>query len=254
MKRISSLLLAILWPLCCIIPVFAADPAPSNIPEGELTFETITLGDKTMEIPVFVKTVEQPSLSRSGGSGTKMEETATYCIPMTDEGIEYNEAYVQAARSARLSDITQGFDFKHYFVLQSKIEFTLYDSLDGEFKDSLLGMDTVTITRSQDPAGLDLDILGAQNPCVVIKQFGTTDRGHGIIMGNGTLTYDQEITYDNDKLVMHWGEAVDVPTEWFPVIIQNYGTSGYTCSATYTFVFYYSDGIEPCGFTHYVVR
>lgn len=252
MKRFYSisLALAMFWSLCCSPLAFASAPAV-NAPDRELSFATITMGDEAMVIPVIVETSKQQMrVTRSGGTYQDAVQTATYYIPATEEGIAYNNNYVQAARFT-VEATDQELDPKHYITMTSTIRFTMYDSLDGTAKDSLLGLDNVSITRTKDPIGLDWDILGVGNPTIEIKQVGMTDRGHGIIMGDGTWTGDQIKTYQN----VSWGSpGVNVPSDWYPVMVRNYGTTGYFCNATYTIMFQYSDGNQPCEFTHWVVK
>lgn len=252
MKRFYSvfLALAMFWSLCYSPLAFASAPAV-NASDRELSFATITLGDETMIIPVIVETSKQQMrITRSGGTYQDAVQTATYYIPATEEGIAYNNNYVQAARFTGTST-DQEPDPKHYFTMTSTISFTLYDSLDGKNKDSLLGLNKASITRSQEPIGIGWDILGVSTLTIDVVQVGMTDRGHGTITGNGTYTSNQVKTYQN----VSWGNTgVNVPSDWYPVMIRNYGTTGYDCSARYTMLFYYSDGNKECVFTHHVVK
>lgn len=248
MKRFCSvfLALAMFWSLCCSSLAFASAPA-ANTPDRELSFTTITMGDDAMVIPVIVETSKQQMrVARSGGTYQDAVQAATYYIPATEEGIAYNNNYVQTARFTDTATYPSP-DPKHYITMTSHINFSLYDSLDGTVKDSLLGINRVWLTRSQDPPGLDWDILGVKNPTIEVTQIGLTDRGHGVIGGNGTLTSDQTKTYQN----VSWGEpGVSVPSDWLPVMAQNFGTFVCTCSAKYSIIFQYSDGSQPGGFIH----
>lgn len=249
MKRISSILLAIMWSLYCTVPVFASDSGSTDAPEGELIFETITMGNEAMVIPVVIETTEpQTRMARSGETYQDVTQTATYYIPVTDDDIVYNENYVQMTQAARFSGTgtDQHPDPKHYVTMTSSIKYTLYNSLDGKTPDSLIGIDQVSITRSQDPVGLDWDILGNTNPSVEIKQIGLTDRGGG----NGTGVHDQVVKHSN----ISWGSTgVKTPSNWLPIMLPDfYGVYAFVCSATYSVVFYYSDGSRTCEFTHNV--
>lgn len=246
MKRFYSVFLAfaMFWSSCCLSLAFASAPAV-NAPDRELSFTTITMGDDAMVIPVIVETSKQQMrYTRSGGIYQDAAQAATYYIPVTEEGMAYNEAYIQAAQSAQLEGSIENFDPKHYYKIKSTICYTLYNSLDGAEPDSLVGMDMVSITRSQDPVGLDWDILGIKISSISIGQNGLTDRGHGIISGNGTWVYNQIKTYEN----ISWGTdtvSVSVPSNWYPVMLINC-----TCIVRHTITIQYSDGNKTWNLDH----
>lgn len=250
MKRFYSVFLvfAMFWSSCCSSLAFASAPAV-NAPDRELSFTTITMGDDAMVIPVIVETSKQQMrYTRSGGIYQDAAQAVTYYIPVTEEGIAYNNNYVQATRFTGTT-ADQEPDPKNYLTMTSTISFTLYDSLDGKNKSSLLGLNNASITWSREPTGLGWE--GVSPLTIDVVQVGMTDRGHGTITGNGTYTYNQVKTYQN----VPWRSAsVNVPSDWYPVMIRNYGTTGYDCSVMYTMMFHYSNGNEKCEFKHRVVK
>ena len=252
MKRIISAFLTMLLTMCCASPALAVDTEQSEVVDGELTIETITIGNEIIEIPVVTTTEKSTYSTYSGQSLTAVEESSTFYIPITEEGLKYNEDYIESIKAlgTSLSTSDQFLDPKKYYKLTSTINYSIYDSADGKEKDWLIGIDSISISHSQDPVGMDWDIYDIDDPRAVIYQNGLCE-GHDKDEENpdkkdhwkgGQVTQEQPVTF-------RWGASVYTPSDWCP-IIRGSAPYVYTCGVQYTLRFRYSDGWQECNPVH----
>ena len=99
MKNKIKMDLALLM-FATVIPntAFAQDSS-NQVPSEQVEFADIYIGDELITVPVVIESEIACKTARSGVQYEDTIESATYYIPVTEEGKVYNEEYVSGARA-----------------------------------------------------------------------------------------------------------------------------------------------------------
>ena len=71
----------------------------NQVPSEQVEFADIYIGDELITVPVVIESEIAGKTARSGVQYEDTIESATYYIPVTEEGKAYNEEYVSGARA-----------------------------------------------------------------------------------------------------------------------------------------------------------
>ena len=235
MKRIISVLISSVLLFWCVLPAGATHISNELSLTDEITFETVTLGDNAMTVPVIIEDVN--SGTRSANSIGMRAQQATYYIPVTEEGQEYNEKYIASAYSGTATYSKP--DPNQYFTVTTYIRFTMYP--EDSIPDVYVSIDNVAITRTQEPTAIEWDILGIETPKVQVSQRGVSKEG-------GISSYLAQVT---DFMTVQWGlTGVNTPSDWVPVLCQSYSDVCITNAVFEFYITYSTTGRRLCRVTH----
>lgn len=131
-------------------------------------------------IPAIVHNTERVVYMNEGRNETQMcTQVVTYYIPVTEEGKEYNRAYIKSVQSSNSvyggsgTSIIEKPDSNNYFVATTYVYYTLSDDSVGE-SDFYIGINSVAIARNRNPEGSGGYLLGIGTPSVYVRQWGAT--------------------------------------------------------------------------------
>ena len=126
-----------------VIPntAFAQDSS-NQVPSEQVEFADIYIGDELITVPVVI---ESEIAGKTARSGVQYEDTiasATYYIPVTEEGKAYNEEYVSGARARGTATDTY-LDPRKYLTATSIIRYTMSSN------DEYVLINNVAITKNR---------------------------------------------------------------------------------------------------------
>ena len=124
MKNKIKMDLALLM-FATVIPntAFAQDSS-NQVPSEQVEFADIYIGDELITVPVVIESEIACKTARSGVQYEDTIESATYYIPVTEEGKAYNEEYVSGARARGTATDTY-LDPRKYLTATSIIRYTM---------------------------------------------------------------------------------------------------------------------------------
>lgn len=246
MRKVLSFALAVLFVYAMAI-TGRAEPA-LDAPNGQMSFTEIDLGGKEITIPVFSEVITATSNARTGEQ-QEAGELITLYLPVTDEGLAYNEEYLQTVKkqSRASGTATDSYpDPNNYMVVTSYIRYTISGATcDGEWVDDFKALITnvaITKDKSAESLGNGGYLIGISNPSAYVVCTGFDTVG-------SSESYNQTTT-----LSLAWSSSgMNTPSSWVPVVRYEYSDYCVTY-ARYSFSLTYNmdDGLEtiPCTFTH----
>lgn len=238
MKNKMKMGLALLM-LATIIPntAFAQDTS-NQVPSEQVEFADIYIGDELVTVPVVIETETTGKTARSGVQYEDTTESATYYIPVTEEGKEYNEEYVSSAKARGTATDTY-LDPRKYLTATSIIRYTM--SNDGVYDYVLINNVAITQNRNPESSSAGGYLYGIGTPTARIVCAGPSKNSMG---------YTQVVDSQN----VPWGTTgVNTPSSWVPVMSGTY-TTEYRGLVQYSFNLIYSDGTVSCAFTHTLAK
>ena len=173
MKNKIKMDLALLM-FATVIPntAFAQDSS-NQVPSEQVEFADIYIGDELITVPVVIESEIACKTARSGVQYEDTIESATYYIPVTEEGKAYNEEYVSGARARGTATDTY-LDPRKYLTATSIIRYTMSSN------DEYVLINNVAITTEIQNHLLLVDIyMGLEHRrlelCVLVLQKITGD-------------------------------------------------------------------------------
>ena len=144
MKNKIKMDLALLM-FATVIPntAFAQDSS-NQFPSEQVEFADIYIGDELITVPVVIESEIAGKTARSGVQYEDTIESATYYIPVTEEGKAYNEEYVSGARARGTATDTY-LDPRKYLTATSIIRYTMSSN------DEYVLINNVAITKNRNP-------------------------------------------------------------------------------------------------------
>ena len=144
MKNKIKMGLALLM-FATVIPntAFAQDSS-NQVPSEQVEFADIYIGDELITVPVVIESEIACKTARSGVQYEDTIESATYYIPVTEEGKAYNEEYVSGARARGTATDTY-LDSRKYLTATSIIRYTMSSN------DEYVLINNVAITKNRNP-------------------------------------------------------------------------------------------------------
>lgn len=134
-------------------------------------------------------------------------------------------------------------DPNKYFTVTTYIRYTMYAA--GSTPDVYVNIDNVAITRTQEPAAVEWDILGVGTPKVQVSQRGVSEDG-------GIGSYLAQVT---NYMTVQWGlTGVNTPSSWVPVLCNSYSDVCITNAAFKFDITYSTKGKVSCEFIHTLSR
>lgn len=187
-------------------------------------------------VPVVIESEIAGKTARSGVQYEDTIESATYYIPVTEEGKVYNEEYVSGAR-ARGTVTDTYLDPRKYLTATSIIRYTMSSN------DEYVLINNVAITKNRNPesssSGGYLYGIGTPNARIVC-----------VGIGKNSGKYNQVV----DPQSVPWGTTgVNTPSSWVPVMCGSYSDQ-YRGLVQYSFNLIYKDGTVGCAFTHTLAK
>ena len=239
MKRTYSFLLAVLLLVLFVIPA-SASSGTDNVPEGELALETITLGGKEITIPTIIQDMSlSPYCLQNNSSSVIYKQEITYCIPATEEALEYNDNFIRSTSPTTPRPTTDAFPFLNgYLLITTSIFYSYRPPQTGSPTpaDFNYRLEAISIERNRDPGGVGTPIWGMDgNPVAIVRLGGAQEFGGSMI---------QENTYS-----LNWGKEKDVSSD-FNMVVRSSASSGY---AKFSFDIITDSGRENCECPHYFV-
>lgn len=156
--------------LATVIPntAFAQDSS-NQVPSEQVEFADIYIGDELITVPVVIESEIAGKTARSGVQYEDTIESATYYIPVTEEGKAYNEEYVSGARARGTATDTY-LDPRKYLTATSIIRYTMSSN------DEYVLINNVAITKNRNPesssSGGYLYGIGTPNARIVCVSIG----------------------------------------------------------------------------------
>ena len=197
-------------------------------------------------VPVVVSATELV-VATSSWAKTECIETAQYFLPVTEEGKEYNNSYIDSImQNSRYSGVSSDSypDPKNYLLITTYVRYTISG---GYFDNTWIGdylilIDNVAITKYPDNILQGGMMVGASNPTARIVCRGYTPEAGGAGMS-------QETTCQ-----VGWGtQGVNTPSSWTPVIRGEY-SDGYRGFAEFDFILIFDTEVVECSFTHTLAK
>ena len=210
---------------------FAQDSS-NQVPSEQVEFADIYIGDELITVPVAIESEIAGKTARSGVQYEDTIESATYYIPVTEEGKAYNEEYVSGARARGTATDTY-LDPRKYLTATSIIRYTMSSN------DEYVLINNVAITKNRNPESSSTGgyLYGIGTPTARIVCVGLAKNNRG---------YEQVV----DSQSVPWGTTgVSTPSWWTPVMCGSYSDQ-YKGLVQYSFNLIYSDGTVSCAFTH----
>ena len=173
MKNKIKMDLALLM-FATVIPntAFAQDSS-NQVPSEQVEFADIYIGDELITVPVVIESEIACKTARSGVQYEDTIESATYYIPVTEEGKAYNEEYVSGARARGTATDTY-LDPRKYLTATSIIRYTMSSN------DEYVLINNVAITKNRNPesssTGGYLYGIGTPTPRIVCVGLAKNNR------------------------------------------------------------------------------
>ena len=175
-------------------------------------------------VPVVIESEIAGKTARSGVQYEDTIESATYYIPVTEEGKVYNEEYVSGARARGTATDTY-LDPRKYLTATSIIRYTMSSN------DEYVLINNVAITKNRNPES-------------------SSSGGYCVGIGKNSGKYNQVV----DPQSVPWGTTgVNTPSSWVPVMCGSYSDQ-YRGLVQYSFNLIYKDGTVGCAFTHTLAK
>ncbi len=186
MKNKIKMDLALLM-FATVIPntAFAQDSS-NQVPSEQVEFADIYIGDELITVPVVIESEIACKTARSGVQYEDTIESATYYIPVTEEGKAYNEEYVSGARARGTATDTY-LDPRKYLTATSIIRYTMSSN------DEYVLINNVAITKNRNPesssTGGYLYGIGTPTARIVCVGLAKNNRGYEQVVDSQSVPW-----------------------------------------------------------------